>query len=341
MLYFEIDTHNGSIGYNYDEDKAVVTSYRGRDIELDIKEQVEVTISGENRFVPVVAVARKAFLSNKFLRRIRLPKTVQTIGDWSFAGCRNLEEIALSRDVVLENGVFKDCFNLKRVEIIDEDVHSDIGYLLASVIYLLEDKYLFDLKIAGDKEWLANYDKRIDTVMSESDDEGFIALLACGEEDYEGRDNTLEAYLMRRRMRKVRICFERLLHSISLSEERREKLKNYLYMHRAGSYLGEVSSDMGDYSDDGHMGRMHLNNGKSVIDESKLTLQDETWQVVLNEHGDEEEYYKLMIECGCVSKDNLDLMLAEMGERHARMKAFLLNSMTSSSSNSFFDDLEL
>jgi len=340
MQYVEIDTHNGSLGYNIDEKRAVLTSYRGRDVELIIPEKISAYFHGELIEIPVVLVAKKAFLSNKNLRRIELPNSVLNIGDWAFAGCRNLEELSLCRDVNLENGVFKDCVNLKRVNINGEE-NSDISFLLASVIYLLEDKYLFDLKRAGKDEWITNYDKRIDAVLAEPDDEGFVALLACGEEDYEGKDNTLEAYLRRRRMRKVRICFDRLLHDINLSEDRRKRLEEYLYIHRAGSYLGEISEQKSDFSDDGHLGRMHLPNSKTIYDENRLTLQDETWQVVLNEHGDEQEYYQMMIDCGCVSKENLDLMLNDMGDRHARMKAFLLKNNTNALTNSFFDDLEL
>lgn len=358
MTYFEISTSNGTLGINLYETYAEVSAHRGREVSVEINKTVSYP-GKEDVSYPITRIAKKAFLSDKYIHRIDIPETVKSIGDWAFAGCRELEQIYVSRDVVLENGVFKDCVSLNQVFLkgpTPEDMPDgdkakvDVSFLLAAVINQLEDKYLFDFFRAGTLEWLENWDRRMDMILNEPDDEGFVALLACGEEDYEGRDNTLSAYLSRRRRRKVRICMVRLLHDVNLSEERRKILREYLYRHRAGAMLPEMSGSAGNYTDDGHMGRMHVGRTGQIQDlfadensksKDDLTLQDETWKVVLEEHGDEEEYYSLMVDCGCVTRENKELMLNDMGERHARMKAYLLRMGNDDSGDDFFSDLEL
>lgn len=312
MAYFEIDTKAGVLGYNTKENtnEVVLTACRGRDVNIDIPETVNHVTGNSYK---VTAIGRKAFLSDKYLHSIVIPQTVKVVGDWAFAGCRKLETITMYSDVTLENAVFKDCNSLAQVVVkkngdflcTDEKRELDVSYMLAAVIGLLEDKYLFDLRNSGNDDWIEQWDKRMEVILDEPDEEGFANLLACGEEDYEGRDNTLEAYLNRRRCRKVRVCLIRLLHDFGLSKERHDKLVKYLYEHRAGAY------------------------------------EDETWQVVLAEHGDDEEYFELMNACGCITSDNIDVMLTDMGERHARMKAFLLRLGNDGTSDDFFDDMEL
>lgn len=300
MPYIEKDTHNGVLGFDIKDNIAVLSACRGRDTELVIPSEIEYM--GEN--VTVEGISKKTFLSNRYLHSISVPGTVRWIGDWAFAGCRNLEKIVIHPDVRLENGVFKDCVNLKEVYM-DTMKSADIGFMLAAVIFLLEDKYLFDLKQAGTAEWIGNWDKRMQVVINEADDEGFSALLACGEEDYEGRDNTLDAYLNRRRKRKVRICLLRLLHDTELEDALRDKLVGYLYNYRPGK------------------------------------PDDETWQVILEEHGDEEEYYELLCKYNVIDKDNVDVCLRDMGQLHARMKAFLLRRCSDSTEENFFGNMDL
>ena len=207
--YIETDTPSGVLGYMINEDEegcvsASVNSHRGRDVELHIPAYLDAPIAGTADSIPVTVIDKKAFLSDRYLHEVTVPDTVTHIGEWAFAGCRHLRSVSVTRGIEVANGAFKDCTDLRRVDLRDRQTtsgHSDIGYLLAAVIQLMDDRYLFDLKGAGSPDWLANWDMRLDSIMSEPDEEGFSALLACGEEDYEGRDNTLDAYLTRRRRR--------------------------------------------------------------------------------------------------------------------------------------------
>lgn len=308
--YIETDSPSGVIGYRITTDDAgrtvaSVNSHRGRDVELHIPAYID---DAADDCIPVTGIDKKAFLSDKYLHEVTVPDTVTRIGEWAFAGCRSLRSISLPRGIDAANGAFKDCIELRQVDLRgDEPTGSsdDVGYLLAAVIGLMDDRFLFDLKEAGSPDWIAGWDMRMDTILAEPDEEGFSALLACGEEDYEGRDNTLDAYLSRRRRRKIRICLVRLLHDAALSDERRERLGSYLYEHRAG------------------------------------TEHPDAWRVVLEEHGDEEEYYDVLRRYGCIDDAAIGGMLSDMGDSHAGMKSYLIRLSSETSDEGFFDSFDL
>lgn len=308
--YIETDSPSGVIGYRITTDDAgrtvaSVNSHRGRDVELHIPAYIDD--AADDR-IPVTEIDKKAFLSDKYLHEVTVPDTVTRIGEWAFAGCRSLRSISLPRGIDVANGAFKDCIELRQVDLRGTEPtgsSDDVGYLLAAVIELMDDRFLFDLKEAGSPDWIAGWDMRMDTILAEPDEEGFSALLACGEEDYEGRDNTLDAYLSRRRRRKIRICLVRLLHDAALSDERRERLGSYLYEHRAG------------------------------------TEHPDAWRVVLEEHGDEEEYYDVLRRYGCIDDAAIGVMLSDMGDSHAGMKSYLIRLSSETSDEGFFDSFDL
>ncbi len=306
--YIETDSPSGVIGYRITTDDAgrtvaSVNSHRGRDVELHIPAYIDD--AADDR-IPVTEIDKKAFLSDKYLHEVTVPNTVTRIGEWAFAGCRSLRSISLPRGIDAANGAFKDCIELRQVDLRGTPIMADdVGYLLAAVIELMDDRFLFDLKEAGSPDWIAGWDMRMDTILAEPDEEGFSALLACGEEDYEGRDNTLDAYLSRRRRRKIRICLVRLLHDAALSDERRERLGSYLYEHRAG------------------------------------TEHPDAWRVVLEEHGDEEEYYDVLRRYGCIDDAAIGVMLSDMGDSHAGMKSYLIRLSSETSDEGFFDSFNL
>jgi len=309
MDYVEINTQSGVLGFNIINDEAgahaSACSHRGRDVNVTVPSFVE--FKGDR--ISVTEIDRKAFLSDKYLHEISVPDSVTQIKEWAFAGCRALERISVHRQIKVLNGAFKDCERLNCVNVRDGSDNSealtDSGYLLAAVIRFMEAGYLFVLENAGDEGWISNWDMKMDSILNEADEEGFTSLLACGEEDYEGRDNTLDAYLARRRRRKVRLCLIRLMHDHGLGEDLRNRLISYLKDHRAG------------------------------------TKHPDTWSVVLDEHGDEEDYYRLLNECDCINKDNIGIMLEDMGDRHPGMKAFLLRLSSDLSDSGFFDSMDL
>ncbi len=160
------ETKQGSLCYEITQETAVITGYSGRDVEIQIPEKIEGC--------PVVWIGKKAFLSNKALRRIILPGSIVGIGDWAFAYCGNLEQVVLPyHRMEMGQGVFKECGRLVRIEDRDEakkgDGKEDAAWLLAAAVNQLDAFYLFDLENVGTKSWLAGWDARVKTLMALED----------------------------------------------------------------------------------------------------------------------------------------------------------------------------
>lgn len=320
MKYREYSTSQGALEYKILEDHVEISGYRGKDIRLTVPDFLDDK--------PVKAVLKKSFLSAKTLREIRLPYSVSRIDDFAFAFCSNLKSIYLSEKLVeMGNTIFKDCNSLHQIYVLNEKnanafceteppvesaeptitkKENDFSYLLASAAGILEAPYLFRPDQVYQSDWIELWDKRMMNILQVDDMEGYSKLLLCGEEDYGSDENHPDVYRSNRRKAKVRLCMLRLMHDFALSEENRAFLINYLVAHKKG-------------------------------EES-----EETWQVVLEEHGDEREYYELLTSLRCVTMENLPDMLLDMKDRHAEMKAYLLKYRDGQGGGStFFDNLSL
>ena len=269
--------------------------------------QVEVPESIEG--LPVTTVDRKAFLSKKNLRRIWLPDTVEEIGDWAFAYCDHLSEITLPRRAVrFGKAVFMECKELRRIsargQLHEASVPAFPAELMAAAVTAMDAAYLLDMEAAGSEEWLGKWDARLSSVLHTSDQEGFSRQILCGEEDYGSTD--LTAYMSGRRKEKVRLCFLRLLSAQGLLDPLRQELEDYLRSHTKGQ------------------------------------ASEETWQVILQEHGADREYYQLFATIGCVTENNLNDILTDIGCEYPEMKAYFLRCReVTDSAADFFAALEL
>ena len=134
------------------------------------------------------------------------------------------------------------------------------------------------------KQW----DARMLQLLHRKDREGFSKMLLCGEEDYGSKENNLDYYINQKRKSKVRIAFMRLLHPLGIQEEVKEELIFYLQEHTAGKE------------------------------------SEESWQVLHKEFGNDSAYYKLFAEIGCLTEDNFDQILREIGNEYPEMKAFFM-----------------
>lgn len=285
MKVRELDTPQGALQYKIADNQAEIVAYRGKDMEVVIPDRIEAC--------PVTRIGKKAFLSNKMIKQISLPDSIVRIDDWAFACCGKLTGMILPyHRMEIGQGIFKECHRLE--QIIDEQGDMtgkktiDIAYLLAATMSRLDAFYLFDFENAGTESWLAQWDARMLYLMSLDDADGFSKMLLCGEEDYGSKENNLDYYTEQQRREKVRLAMLRLMHDYGLSENARNSLREYLLAH---------------------------NKGKPT---------EETWRVVLEEHGDEREYYQFLIDLGCVTSENFQNLMTDMGESHTEMKAFLL-----------------
>lgn len=285
----ELDMPQGALQYRTDGGQVQIVAYRGRDTEVMIPDQ----IGG----CPVNRIGKKAFLSNKTIKKITLPESVGQIDDWAFAYCAKLAQITLPyHKMEIGQGILKECVSL--AQIIDERGEQgskqtiDTAYLLAAVMSRLDAFYLFDFERAGTKDWYAQWDARMLALMAVDDAEGFSKMVLCGEEDYGSRENNLDYYMEQRRREKVRLAALRLMHDYGLSETTAALLQEYLLAHNKGQ------------------------------------ATEETWRVVLEEHGDERTWYQFLIDLGCVTEENFQELMADMGESHTEMKAFLMRYHT-------------
>lgn len=285
MKIKELDTPQGALQYRILDNQAEIIAYRGKDIEVVIPNRIESC--------PVTCIGKKAFLSNKMIKQITLPESIVRIDDWAFAYCTKLAKMILPyHKMEIGQGIFKECGSLE--QIIDEQSDRDskqtidISCLLAATMSRLDAFYLFDFENAGTDSWLIQWDTRMMYLMSLDDTEGFSKMLLCGEEDYGSKENNLDYYMEQQRKRKVRLAMLRLMHDYGLSQAAESSLKEYLLAH------------------------------------SKGQPTEETWRVVLEEHGDEREYYQFLIDLGCVTGEVFQDMMSDMGESHTEMKAFLM-----------------
>ncbi len=235
---------------------------------------------------PVKSIARKAFLSKKNLRKVTVPASVTQVGDWAFAYCDSLHTVIFRAAGGLRFGksVFLECGSLRFLFVKDEE--ETTAALLAAAVTTAGAPYLLDVSEAGGEEWLEKWDARMLTVLHSADNEGYSKQVLCGEEDYGSTD--LAAYESGQRKIKVRLLLLRLLYSKGLTDGHRQELEAYLREHTKGCAC------------------------------------EETWQVVLSEHGEDREYYQLFAELGCVNRDNFEALLLDVGGECPELKAYLM-----------------
>lgn len=253
------------------------------------------------RGLAVTEIGKKAFLGDKTLREAALPETVSQIGDWAFASCSRLEKIRIPRkEIRLGRGIFKGCTRLSQIFFAGEEnreLSEMLSGLIAMAPVMLEAEYLLSPMEAGEEAWIARLDARLVTLLEKPDREGYSRQVLCGEEDLMA---SLELYLEERKKQKARLCYHRLLHDYGLSGELRERLSAYLRENTRG--CGNAAS----------------------------------WRVLLEEHGGEKEYYQIFADAGCITGENFQELLGDMGESFPEMKAWLIRYRTQSAASTDF-----
>lgn len=241
------------------------------------------------RGTAVTEIGKKAILGDKTLRELALPAKLKEIGDWAFASCGCLERVWIPRkEIRFGRGTFKGCGRLSHISFAGEEnreLSRRISGLIAMAPVMLEAEYLLAPVEAGEEAWLSRLDARLVTLLEKPDREGYSRQVLCGEEDLMA---SLELYLEERRKQKARLCYRRLLNDYGLSAGLREKLFAYLRENTKG--LGDGAS----------------------------------WRVLLEEHGSEKDYYQIFAEAGCITEENFQELLRDMGESLPEMKAWLI-----------------
>lgn len=252
--------------------------------------------------LPVTVVDKKAFLSKKYLQKVWLPETIERVGDWAFAYCDRLEHIFVgSRETYFGKAVFLDCGKLQEIHV--PETTEDVAPLLASAVRLLESNYLLNPREAGSEDWYAKWDAKMQELLETPDEEGYSKQVLCGEEDYGSVD--FEAFTRRKRMHKVDMIFTRLLYPEGLDVSLQFTIEDYLRTHTKGC------------------------------------ATEETWLVLKQDHAADARYFKLFANLGCLTKENHQAILEDIGEDSPEMKAYFLGYFDNSGVTSFFDSLFL
>ncbi len=265
-----------------------------------------VQIPREIENLPVTKLGKKAFLSCKSVKELYLPDTLREIGDWAFAYCSMLESIWFPKEnLSLGRGIFKECERLSGIYLPDKDSkrQKQVGKLLGVVPIKLEADYLFTLKEAGEEQWLKRFDEKLWEFLTRPDEEGYTKMVYCGEEDIVAN---MDLYLAKRQREKAGLCFLRLINDMGLSSEFGKALSAYLRTHTRGC------------------------------------ASEAAWEVVFEEHGNEPEYYEAFTKAGCLTEENYDGILAQMGSQYPEMKGYLMRYRSQNmDSSDFFDILSL
>lgn len=254
----------------------------------------------------VTKLDKKAFLSCKILKEVRLPEGLREIGDWAFAYCSSLEKVWMPRrKLILGRGIFKECDRLVSICHLDADSvrEEQVGMLLGAVPIKLEADYLFTPEQAGEAQWLGRFDDKLMEFLRQPDEEGYTKMVYCGEEDIVAN---MDLFLAEKRRAKARLCFLRLINDVGLEDEFRKELAGYLEEHTVGCD------------------------------------SEAAWEVVFCEHGNEQAYYTAFTGAGCFKEENYDKILSRMGEHYPEMKGYLMRYKSQQvESMDFFDMLSL
>ena len=299
----EITLANANYKFTIQNDEVCIEEYTGSKTELSLPDKIHGLV--------VSKIQKKAFFNSRVLRRVYLPATLKTIGDWAFAHCPNLEEVYIKKQSYeCGRGIFSECGKLRTICLWDQedvkDEHKGFGSLLCATSGILDAEYLFQTEKVDDESWLELWDKRMLSILHEDDMEGYTKLLLCGEEDYGSSENNLDVFLEQKRKRKVKLAFLRLQYNKQLSSANREELETYIINHTVGC-------------------------------ESR-----ESFLVVKEEFSDSPEYINLFLELGCVTLDNFSDILEDIGEDYPQLKAYMLRYKEEKlGSNDFFAGLML
>lgn len=282
-----ITIREGTLAYVSCKGGVAIKRYRGIGTQATVPDRIE----GQ----PVIVIEKKAFLSCKTLREIRLPDSVQEIGDWAFAHADQLRSVTVPRhELIRGKELFLGCKRLHEIRLAGTeqeqklDEERGIGRMLAATVTILHDYFLFDPTQAGRDDWIGRWDEKLIQLIRLDDLDGFEELWTCGEEDYEGKDYDITSYPVEKRKVKIRMVYFRLLHPYKLSAEIQSELMNYLQEHTKG------------------------------------TKEPESWSVLIEEHPEDMGYYRIFTQAGCVQEDNFDALLADMQKVNAEMKAYLI-----------------
>ena len=296
------DKRQGDFTYRISGEDVTITGYDGRVDEVEIPAFIEEK--------PVTKIGKKAFLSCKSLLKIILPETIEILEEWAFAYCSSLQSVVLpKKKMEFGKGVFFHCNSLQEIHAVKgeenvENMQKELHpwKLLGVVPVLMDAEYLLTPWEAEETHWVEKWDARMRNILTAEDGEGYSKVVLCGEEDLSA---SYEEFVEKKRQMKAQLAFIRLMNPYCLNAEIEQQLLNYV--------------------------RTHTKNCES----------EAAWEVA-KQHGDEKAYFEIFTETGCLTEENFDAVLEDLGQYHAEMKAYFMRYKENSmKQEDFFDSLSL
>jgi hypothetical protein len=235
---------------------------------------------------PVISIAKKTFLSCKTVREITLPDSIEEIGDWAFAHAENLRTLYMPRkDVSRGKELFLGCKRLKSIELRDLPENlKDCG---------LERMLSLGVTVLHDYFLFSPMDVGSDSWVKRWD-EKLIALIELS--DLDG--------------------FEELWTCGEEDYEGKDyDIKSYPVEKRKMKLRIVYFRLLNPYKLD--------NNTKQKL-EKYICDSKEAWDIIMEEHRNELEYYKIFTEAGAATDRDFATLIADMDNVSAEIKAFML-----------------
>lgn len=234
---------------------------------------------------PVMAIERKAFLSCKSIREIVLPKTIEEIGDWAFAHAEQLRTITIPNHALTRGKeLFLGCVRLKEILV---DTRDELNALGLGRMLSIAVTVLRDYFLFDPLDF--GKDEWV-----ERWDSKLLDLIRL--DDLEGFEE-------------LWTCgeedYEGKDYDIkSYPVEKRKMKLRIVYFRLLHPY--KLSQQM-----------------ESVLTEY-LRSASESWEIIKEEHTNDLEYYKIFANAGCITEENFDVLLADLADSGAEIKAYML-----------------
>jgi hypothetical protein len=235
---------------------------------------------------PVISIDKKAFLSCKTIREISLPYSIEEIGDWAFAHAENLRSVTIPRkDISRGKELFLGCIRLKEVELSNlPDEFKGNG---------LERMLSMGVTVLHDYFLFSPMEVGSDDWVKRWD-EKLTALIEL--DDLDGFEE-------------LWTCgeedYEGKDYDIkSYPVEKRKMKLRIVYFRLLNPYK--------------------LSNDTEERLQSYVKSSKEAWEIIMEEHKNELEYYRVFTSAGAATEDNFESLIADMENVSAEIKAFML-----------------
>ncbi len=234
---------------------------------------------------PVIAIERKAFLSCKTIKEIELPDTIEELGDWAFAHADQLRTITIpNRALTRGKELFLGCVRLKEILVRTLDELNSFG---------LGRMLAMAVTVLHDYFLFEPLEIGDDAWLNRWDTK---LLDLIGLDDLDGFEE-------------LWTCgeedYEGKDYDIkSYPVEKRKMKLRIVYFRLLHPYK--------------------LKTETACVLKEYLKASSEAWDIIIEEHADDLEYYKLFADAGGITEENFDIFLTDLANGSAEIKAFLL-----------------